>query len=60
MASEKNAIYKGGQLPLKLWCERVKGDLYGFDIAESKHGNQSALWPTTSKGKMSKLSKLCF
>jgi len=54
MASEKNVVHEGGQLPFKLWCERVKGDRYRFDTAESKHGNQSALWPTSSKGGMSK------
>jgi hypothetical protein len=54
MASEKNVVHEGGQLPFKLWCEGVKGDLNRFDIAESKHDNQNALWPTTLKGEISK------
>jgi hypothetical protein len=37
-----------------------KGDLYRFDIAESRYGNQHAVSPTTLKGQRFKVKNYIF
>ena len=39
---------------------KIKGDLYRFDVAESKYGSHNALTPTTVKGERHKAKKIPF
>ena len=39
---------------------KIKGDLYRFDIAESKYDNQNLLPPTTFKGERFKVKNYVF
>jgi hypothetical protein len=39
---------------------KMKGDLYRFDVAESRYGNQNVLSPTTLKEERFKVSKYVF
>jgi len=38
----------------------IKGEIYRFDIAESKYDNQNPLSPITFKGERFKVKKICF
>jgi hypothetical protein len=39
---------------------KIKGDIYRFDVAESKYGNQNDLSPTTFKGERFKFKTMLF